>query len=308
MIDRARACARTSRGRSAIATPSSACRGGRTPSRYRSGTSSRYGIWVSTPAPSPVFPSAETAPRWVRRATASSASSITAWLRPAVVATNPVPQASCSNRGSRRSATGRLPTRNPLPHPVLPGPREYKKPERGPEEEPSLGLLSRRCSAAWAACAARSCRLHRRGTLGALPPCRRQGRRTDRYAIVVLVSLISEPRRVVNRGAADRVGRSGAPPVGDLAAHNRQQHLAVASEDDEVAVRARRDAALPAVQPEEFGRCERGGLDRVAAAHAGGGGKIGDRAVHLQHAPGEGAVRKARHAVFHVDGLRAERE
>ena len=58
------------------------------------------GIWISTPAPSPVFASQPEAPRWSRLVSTS----IACWrirldLRPLMSTTKPTPQASCSNHG-----------------------------------------------------------------------------------------------------------------------------------------------------------------------------------------------------------------
>ena len=59
------------------------------------------GIWIMTPAPSPVSASAPAAPRWLRQHTAVSAwSRIALLLRPFMSTTKPTPQLSCSKRGS----------------------------------------------------------------------------------------------------------------------------------------------------------------------------------------------------------------
>ena len=57
---------RRSRGRKHIATPSSPAPRSPAPRRARSAAKRACGIWVSTPAPSPVRASAPTPPRWVR--------------------------------------------------------------------------------------------------------------------------------------------------------------------------------------------------------------------------------------------------
>ncbi len=59
------------------------------------------GIWMSTPAPSPVLTSLPQAPRWSRFFSTWIACSRIRWdLCPLMLTTKPTPQASCSNRGS----------------------------------------------------------------------------------------------------------------------------------------------------------------------------------------------------------------
>ena len=61
------------------------------------------GIWISTPAPSPVLISQPQAPRWSRfLRTWMACSRMRCDLYPLMLATKPSPQASCSNCGSYR--------------------------------------------------------------------------------------------------------------------------------------------------------------------------------------------------------------
>ena len=71
-----------------------------------SSAKSSRGSWRVTPAPSPDFASANTAPRWVRFATDRTASSTILWLRsPSILAMKPVPQPSCSKAGLYRGGS-----------------------------------------------------------------------------------------------------------------------------------------------------------------------------------------------------------
>src|SRR5665647_1198825 len=71
------------------------------PSRRQDRWKKAWGIWIRMPAPSPVFASSPTAPRWARLASTWRACRTISWdLLPFRSATKPMPQASCSNWGS----------------------------------------------------------------------------------------------------------------------------------------------------------------------------------------------------------------
>ena len=60
-----------------------------------------WGIWTMIPAPSPDFPSAPSAPRWLMfSSTVKALSTNSCVLSPRIFTTIPTPQASCSDAGS----------------------------------------------------------------------------------------------------------------------------------------------------------------------------------------------------------------
>ena len=89
-------------GRNTMPTPYSPALGRWMPhSSLAMSTRNPCGICISKPAPSPVLVSHPRAPRWSRLHKTESACSTIWWdLRPLIWATKPMPQASCSLRGS----------------------------------------------------------------------------------------------------------------------------------------------------------------------------------------------------------------
>ena len=93
--------AASSSGMKSIPIPYDPCAGKSNPSFLHSLLKNVCGIWVSIPAPSPVFRSPPMAPRCSRFRSIVIPSSTIWWdTSPLILATNPTPQLSCSKNGS----------------------------------------------------------------------------------------------------------------------------------------------------------------------------------------------------------------
>src|SRR5271157_283870 len=92
-----------STGRKTMPTPYSPGEGSGKPKREHSPSKKAWGIWINTPAPLPVWGSHPQAPRCVRLIRISIPFRMMSWdFSPEMLATKPIPQASCSLRGSYR--------------------------------------------------------------------------------------------------------------------------------------------------------------------------------------------------------------